>query len=268
MSNITITGNDFNSIHRIGLEIQPQPFSALVVNNNTFEHQYLPQDFSMGFSLACCGQGGTPGQITNNNVLIADVRPVPPANYIAYALEWWGKGAQANNNLVQGWWAHCLVYGQGDGGWEVKHTIMNGVYCGSLRRFIENEGQGATTAPTQVGNVLNGTTPGPIYTSVAPTISPVPSGTYSSNIAVTLSDSGLTSGAGPLGNTSIFYTIDGSTPVPNSGTTLLYTSPLSVTPGTIVKAVGMFGRNANTLTYPSGYGYVPSAVVGAHYVKR
>ena len=97
-------------------------------------------------------------------------------------------------------------------------------------------------------------------TSTAPTVTPA-SGTYGGPQTVTMADAGT--------NHSIWYTVDGSTPVPGSGTAQLYTGPF-VTPSlpATVKAVGMWGQGGNTLSYPSGYGYVPSSVVTRAYTSR
>ncbi len=69
--------------------------------------------------------------------------------------------------------------------------------------------------------------------------------------------------AGP--NTSIYYTTDGSTPVPGSGTTQLYTGPFSITLPVTVKSVGMWGVAPEPLSYAAPYGFVPSAVQTASY---
>jgi hypothetical protein len=95
--------------------------------------------------------------------------------------------------------------------------------------------------------------------TVAPTISVV-AGSPSS--AVTLSDSDT------VHRLSIFYTTDGTTPAPfgpggSAGTTHVYTAPLSVAGGAMVKAVSSWGQGANQgITFPS-FGYVPSTVATA-----
>jgi hypothetical protein len=86
--------------------------------------------------------------------------------------------------------------------------------------------------------------------------------------ASTLTDTGDQSGLGPQGNTSIYYTTDGSTPVPHSGTTHLYTGPFPITATTTVNAVGMWGAANQPASYPSGYGYVASSVVSATYTAN
>ena len=235
--------NDFNNIHRIAMEMQPQNATDVVIQYNTYENAYAPSTFSMGISLACCaGISGATVPYANDNVLLANT---PPAGeYIAFAIEWWGNGAQANNNLIQGYWANGIVWGKGGPPWEVLNTIIEGPNMGGRYGcFICNEKEGATTIPMQSGNTTS-TTIMPVD-SVAPTIS-------QSSGSVALSDTGS--------NTSIYYTTDGSTPTTAS---TLYTGPFSPAPGSTVRAIGMWGQGANAKTFPAGYGYLPSAVVTA-----
>ena len=250
-NHFVVRWNDFNNIHRIAAEMQPQPATDVVIAFNSYEDPFAPSTFSMGFSLACCaGISGATVPFVNHNVLLANV---PPAGkYIAYAIEWWGNGAQANHNLIQGYWANGIVWGLGGGPWEVRNSVVQGPYmAGPDGCYICDEKEGATTIPTQSGNVTGATiTP---VTSIPPTISPA-GGAISAATTVTLADTGS--------NHSIYYTTDGSIPTTSS---TLYTVPFAVNAGTTVKAIGMWGRGANPKSYPSGYGYVPSAVVSASY---
>jgi hypothetical protein len=81
--------------------------------------------------------------------------------------------------------------------------------------------------------------------------------TFTGSQTVTLTDNGS--------NTGIWYTTDGSTPVPGQGTAQLYKTPFVVSATTTIKAVGMWGTANQPKSYPAGYGYVPSAVVSATY---
>jgi hypothetical protein len=80
---------------------------------------------------------------------------------------------------------------------------------------------------------------------------------------VTLSHSGKNRDA----NTGIWYTTDGSTPVPGSGTAKYIASggSIVVSATTTVKAVGMWGAANQPTAYPPGYGYVPSTVQSTTY---
>jgi hypothetical protein len=251
-TNFTAQWNDFNNIHRIAAEMQPQNASNVTLQYNSYENAFAPSTFSMGFSLACCaGISGATVPYINNNVLLANIKPA--GSYIAYAMEWWGNGGQANNDVIQGYWANGIVWGLGGPPWEVENTIIEGPYMGAAGGgcSICNEQEGATTTPTESGNTTS-TTVTPL-TSTAPTISPT-TGAISGATTVTLADSGI--------NHSVYYTTDGSTPTTSS---TLYTGSFSVNLGTTVKAIGMWGQGANPTSYPSGYGYVPSSVVTASY---
>ncbi len=251
LRNFIVRWNDFNNIHRIAMEMQPQNASNVILAFNSYENAFAPSTFTMGISAACCaGISGATVPFINHNVLLANIKEV--GKYIAYAIEWWGNGAQANNNLIQGYWAHGIVWGLGGGPWEVRNSVIQGPYmAGPYGCYICDEKEGATTIPTQIENFT--TTTITSVTSIAPTISPA-GGAISAGTTVTLADSGS--------NHSIYYTTDGSKPTTSS---TLYTRPFSVNAGTTVKAVGMWGRGANPKSYPSGYGYVPSAVVSASY---
>ena len=66
-------------------------------------------------------------------------------------------------------------------------------------------------------------------------------------------------------NTTDWCTTDGSTPTPGAGTAVGYYNggTLTVTSTTTVKCVGMWGALNQPYSYPSGFGYVPSAVVSS-----
>ena len=99
-------------------------------------------------------------------------------------------------------------------------------------------------------------------TSVAPVISPA-SGSSSGSQTVTFTNPGQNRDT----NTGIWYTTDGTNPVPGAGTAKYISSGGSITVGAAtVKAVGMWGAANQPTSYASGYGYVPSAVVSAVYI--
>jgi hypothetical protein len=257
-SNVTGQFNDFSNIHRIPWEEQPQTSKNILFQYNTEHDAYHPFFASFDVSMACCGSGTSPGMVGSNNVLVENVPS--SGSYVAYGIEAWGVGAHYDNNLVEGVnSAIGIAWGYGGGSWEINDNYVCGPNWAKANNFIADEGYGITPAPTRNGNVTTATCA--TQTSVAPTISPA-SGPVSSAVTVTLTDAGNTSGLGPLGNTSIYYTTDGSAPTVNS---TLYTAPFSVNPGTTVNAIGMWGTGANTKTYPAGYGFVPSSVVTATY---
>jgi hypothetical protein len=81
-------------------------------------------------------------------------------------------------------------------------------------------------------------------TTATPTIKPGTS-TFYSPLTVTITDPGAT----------IYYTTDGSTPVPNTGTTQVYTGPLTVSTNETISAIGSitgdFQSAVATATYTS-----------------
>ena len=250
--NFTAQNNDFSGIHRIAMEMQPQPSANIKIQYNSL-HDFTNGYFStMGISSACCDTGATsPGTIDSNNVIIAN-SPAPnaPPEYIPFGIEFWGNGALAQGNLIQGYWANGISWG-----YAPNAVISNNNICGpnmaAKNWYISNEEHQAT--PTISSNTTSATCS--TVASTPPTISPA-AGAISSGTTVTLSDSGL--------NHSVYYTTDGSTPTMSS---TLYTGPFSVSPGTTVKAIGMWGQGANAKSYPAGYGYVPSSVVTASYTS-
>ena len=249
--NFTAENNDFSEIHRIGMEMQPEASSNIVIQYND-EHDFLNgYNSTMGISSACCNDGANnPGTIDSNNVLIANNQAVPrpiPGN--VFAIEFWGNGALAQGNLVQGYWAYGIAFGYAPNAIITGNNICGPVMA-SKNSYVANEEHQAT--PTIVPNTTSPTCSA--VTSTPPSISPV-SGTITGLTTVTLSDGGV--------NHSIYYTLDGSTP---STSSTLYTSPFAVAPGTTVNAIGMWGQGANAKSYPAGYGYVPSDVISATYL--
>ncbi len=264
--NCLIEFNDFNNIHRIAWETQANTgnTSMSVLYNDTWG-QYYTNFGSWGFSVA---NGCPTGCVTNtsDNVLINNTSPMGGGSgtYTPGAIEMWGSnGTQGNYNLIQGLWANGVMIATTG-----QFVINNNTFCMS---------NGGSTTPNGSGGYFNNED-GPSFTasasgntfttsncpkaSVAPTISPA-SGTFTTSQTVTFSNPGTNRD----GNTGIWYTTDGSTPVPGSGTAKYIASggTIAVSTTTTVKAVGMWGAQSQPTSYPSGYGYVPSAVQSATY---
>jgi hypothetical protein len=252
--------NYISNYHRIGIEVQVStPTNAILVEHNAIVDPINSSWGTYGVSMACCqwdrtfgSPGFSPGYIFDDNVLVATL-PVgsecPP-----YGVEFWGNGVQGTNSLVQGTFCNGYTWGFGAGSWAINHNYICGPDLATKGGYISNQ-QKQPNTPTQTGNVIApkcSATP-----SIAPAISPA-GGSFSGSQVVTLSDPGL--------NTGIWYTTDGSVPVPGSATTLRYTGPFSIAGNTTIKAVGMWGAPNQPLHYPSGYGYVPSSVVSAAFV--
>lgn len=266
-TNTIVQFNDFSGTHRIGNE--GQSFNNSPTNlwdSNDFHDPIKPNAGQWALSLPA-------GSILNvtNNVLIANVAVTNDKNgrsgfYAGDCLEFWSGGTAAHN-MCQGLWQGGINWGFGFGSWSVvNNTIQGGPMsnpsnvCSVSVANLYIVDEQCSSAPTISGNVT-GATPSAI-TSVAPTILPT-SGSVSFPLTVTLTDPGYTSGAQPQGNTGIWYTTDGSTPVPGTGTAKYLSSGSTFTlasAGT-VKAVGMWGALNQPTSYPSGYGFVPSATV-------
>jgi hypothetical protein len=270
--------NYFNNIHRIGIEFQTNVINhQAILSNNVFGNPLNAYYNTLTLSAPCCQYSntfGTPSnvvpsnQITNN----VEINSLATSSASPYAVEMAGNGTNANNNLIQGSFCKGFVWSFGASNWTVSNNtiqgpLMSGASCPTSSigggAYISAE-SGGTYAPIQVGNVT-GTTPSALP-SVSPTISPA-TGAATFPLTVTLTDPGYTTGSQPLGNTGIWYTTDGSSPVPGSGTaTYLPTGgTFSLGAAGTVKAVGMWGAPPQPTSYASGYGFFPSTVVSATY---
>jgi hypothetical protein len=193
-----------------------------------------------------------------DNVIIADTT-VPGATpsdgaYIGIADEAWGLGALYENNVVQGNWQNGFAWAYIAGG-SISHNIVCGARMVAAGTHIHHETTPPTSAePRQIGNTISPTCSA--VTSTAPTISPAP-GTFTGSQMITLADSGP--------NDSVWYTTDGTTPIPGKGTARRYSAPFKITSTTTIIAVGQWGTGLYFLSFPAGYGYVPSAAVKATY---
>ena len=269
--------NDFSRIHRIAWEEQPEATRNIRFEFNSEHDPFHPFFGNFDLSFACCSPPSGPvysSPFVRNNVLIQNVATgLLDKSYIGYGIEAWGKGAQYNNNLVQGLNnAIGIAWGYG-GPWTINYNNVCGPYFSGANNggtnYIGAEGAWKQTVPTQIGNTTSATCSA--EASKPPKIYPTPAGTYSGPISVTLTDAGYADGdgaVGPLGNTSIYYTTDGSTPTVNSqlcNVVPATSCKFPVPPGSTVKAIGMWGSGANPKSYPAGYGFVPSVVVSAHY---
>lgn len=291
--------NYFYFVRRITIEWQAQTvFNPLTISNNVFTTPGNGNFNTYYISTPCC-QGGTysasinnnaanPAFIEQNNVGIAE-GPASTCTVMTGCLGaiWWneyaGNNSQANYNLVQGVFGTgyeigyagfsgnqpYVQYNSLEGPWMAGQQAINisvggqasgpGVYM--AQEFSGNPGFTCCNTPNNLTATLS------TVTSATPGISPA-SGNYTFPLTVTLTDAGLTSGDQPRGNTGIWYTTDGSTPVPGSGTAqrLDNGGTFSLASPATVKAVGMFGSANQPTSYPTGYGFVPSSAVSATYM--
>jgi len=247
--------------HRIGAEIQVgTPTSPILFEHNAIVDPVNSYWSTYATSFACCqtgvtygAPGSSPGAIINDNVLVSTL-PIGTSGWPPpFGIEFWGTGTIGERNLVQGTFSDGIVWGFGGGSWQISNNYICGSYMAASNSYILNE-EGTTDPPTQLANVTAPVCGATI--SKPPVISS--SGGFRSQV-VTLTDPGE--------NTGIWYTTDGSTPVPGSGTARYYTAPFTVTATTTVKAVGMWGTASQPVSYPAGYGYVPSNVVNASFTS-
>src|ERR1700759_5187238 len=242
--------------------------TSMFIRYNSLHDQYETNWGSWGFSAA---NGCNSGCVTNTdyNVLINNVQASSAGQYTPGAIEIWGSnGTTDNYNLVQGYWANGLMTSSTG-----QFTENNNTFCMAVGGSTTAPGTGGyfndenenpqSFKPIATGNTVS-SSPTCAQPSLTPTISPA-SGSFTGSQTVTFSVAGANRDA----NTGIWYTTDGSTPVPGSGTAhyIQGGGTISVTATTTVKAVGMWGALNQPTSYPSGLGYVPSAVVSATYTS-
>jgi hypothetical protein len=245
--------------HRIGFENQVSaPTNPIYVQHNVVNEPIGAFWGTFAMSMACCvsgflqvpGASSIPSLVYKDNVTIST--GAGGGGHPPYGVEFWGDGAQGMNSLVQGNFSNGYVWGFGKA-MEISGNYICGPYMTKEGGYIAD--QQKQPAPVMKGNITTAdckATP-----SVAPSIAPA-AGSYSAPASVTLTTSAE--------NTSIWYTTDGTNPVPGQGTTRFYQGPIALDKTTTIKAVGMWGAANQPLSYPAGYGYVPSNVVSASYV--
>lgn len=225
--NVNIAYNDLSYIHRIFIEAQAdgQNYSY-----NDVHDPVGPKWGSWGFSTPQSEQNNMTGNlmIENNNGVVGG-----PG-----AFEFWGNGL-GTGNLVQGDWACAFQWGY------FGPSTINGNIMEIRNNCFVNSEEGLKSGAPNVGTNVQ-TTQVSVHTSTTPTIA------VSGTGVVTIAN------AGP--NTTSYYTLDGSTPTPNS---TAYFTPFSVPNGTTVKAIGMWGALNQPKSYPAGYGYIPSSIASA-----
>jgi hypothetical protein len=280
--NCDIEYNFFHDITRIALENQSSVFGKpTIMSNNVFGNPNTGLTWSgMALSAPCCLTGrkqnvtttAIPSDYIQNNVIFNSLGS--PSTATPIAIEMSGAGTQATNNLVQGYFCTGVAWSYNSNNWAISYNTFQGPMMSSRAQCYGFGPSG------YLGSECNNCTPGPVtkgnkedahataIPSVAPSISPA-SGAYGFPLLVTLSDPGYTDMTQPYpqGNTGIWYTIDGSAPVPGTGTAQYIPSggTISLSGPAALQAVGMWGTPPQPTSYPVGYGFVPSAVRTAQY---
>jgi hypothetical protein len=231
-TNLTQVNNDFTGIHRIAIENQQEVVTNQVTSHNDNHDQYRPQGFSFGISQACCqAAGGSPAgaNTVQDNLMVFNSPCLITSYCVGYGIEAWGNGATYTGNVIQGnYMANGLSIGGYSGGPSINLVATNNIIQGGMSSGVTCEEGGTlpsscndVTTPTYTPNTTSNLI-SPIA-SGSPTISPA-SGTVTFPQTITLSEAAA--------NTPIYFTTDGSVPVPGQGslpaggTTQLYTAPL------------------------------------------
>jgi hypothetical protein len=264
---LTLSENDVQWGHRNPFELQGRGQGAIgmTLDGNDMFNVTDPGNAGLMFSVpSCCGGSSVAGapaitspNLTNviNNLIMANTGNEP------MGVEFWSQGT-SSHNYIAGQVLNGIQWGFSSTppSWSVNYNVMH--LTGTSHNYIGKE-EAYAVAPSQTGNVLDTTLA--TLVSQAPSISPA-SQSISSPITVTLTDAGLSSStAGPSGHTSIYYTLNGSTPTTSSTFCGTGSCSLSVSPGATIKYIGMWGARNQPKSYPAGYGFTPSAVQTATY---
>jgi hypothetical protein len=274
---LTVSNNDYSHIQRIMYETQcnfggSQP-TLMTIQYNSFHDRGEPgirgqQNYDLSVANGCTiPNGNNPTNCVSHvdyNVFVQT-----NATQADVGIEvWGGSGTTANYNYLQGYLFNGITW-SASGQFTFNKNNFNlvnngtGTNCatGPFSGFWNRENNGETATPNCAGNTfsnaITGTTP-----SVAPTLSPA-GGTFSGSQVVTITNPGTDRDT----NTTDWCTTDGSTPIPGSGTAVGYYNggTITITGPTTVQCVGMWGALNQPYSYPSGYGYVPSAMVSSSF---
>jgi Bacterial Ig-like domain (group 2)/Chitobiase/beta-hexosaminidase C-terminal domain len=266
--------NSFSYIQRIPYETQCNAGNSsaptlMYIQFNYFGNRYNGNGGQQNYDISAAnGCGNGPGSYcithTDYNVDVQNINnPVHGAGY-----EIWGQqGTTANYNLWEGYVAGAggAIDWSQNGSFTFNNNTFNiaggsNTSCTtSTGGYLNHEQNGTAYTPTCTGNAFSNAGSG-TYASATPAISPA-SGPFSGTQTVTLTNTG----ANRDFNTSIWFTANGSTPVPGASGTTLYTGPFSIASTTTINAVGMWGAENQPTSYPKGMGYVPSGMVSAIY---
>lgn len=272
-NNFTVSYNYFYNIQRINYESQSNYYNTSFpttqfVNYNVSGNRWTggggQQNFELSIANGCGNPPATPNCSANADFNI-DVQNAS-TNHGAGNEFWGDSNSHMNYNLFEGY----VAYGAGgsidwaqSGAFVFNNNTFNQLRTGTTNcqtasgsntGYWNQEDSGASKPACTTGNTFSGTGSG-TYTSVIPTIT-----VSGANWTVT-----FPTAANRDLNTNGWCTIDGSSPVPGAGTAAFYAAGTggltSAVTGGSIKCVGMWGAQNQPTSYPTNYGYVPSAVV-------
>jgi hypothetical protein len=178
--------------------------------------------------------------------------------YYSPYIEFWGNGTASHNlaqsaltNSAQAMTAPGCQTGPG----LISYNTFQSAAPSPIYFSTPNEQCNTATSPTSTGNATIVTSP-TTFTSAAPSIS------ISGN-TVTITSNGYTSSTStiPTGNTSAWYTLDGTTPAAGTSTFCGVSCSFTAANGTVVKVIAMWGAQNQPASYATNYGFVPSAII-------
>ena len=274
-NNLVVDNNDYSHIQRIMYETQcgnttGSSTMLTYIQYNSFHDRGEPgikeqQNYDLSAANGCLSPSlNNPSNCVTHNDYNLDVEAVTGQADVGFEI-WGGAGTTANYNYFQGYLYNAITW-SASGQFVFNNNNFNLVNNGTDQNcvngssgFWNKENNGETATPTCTGNTFSNAVTG-TTASVAPTLSPA-SGTFSGSQVVTITNPGTNRDT----NTTDWCTTDGSTPTPGAGTAVGYYNggTLTVTSTTTVKCVGMWGALNQPYSYPSGFGYVPSAVVSS-----
>lgn len=256
--NDTVAHNDFAYIHRIPTETQQSPTDA----SRPFSWNYNDVHDLVVASFGSWVLSGAQNYYTNMQQNVVLYNGPGAASNSPGSAEFWGNG-QYLNNMVQGTTACGMQH------WTaipVVMTVSKNIFQG-MPNYTCNESSNplpigvspSAAATNMVGAAITA------VQSAAPSIAPN-GGSFSTTQIVTIKNAGVTNGGmGPQGNTGSWCTTDGTTPTPGGGTSQYYNNgdTISLTASAVISCVGMWGSIIQPLSYPKGFGFVPSGIVSA-----
>lgn len=266
-----MTHNWFYNIQRIPFETQSNYYNTATPTTQYIEYNVLGNRNAGGggqqnFDLSIANGCGNPPATPNCTAMIIGNANVQNVSVPGAGFEFWGDSNSVGNyNLTEGYPAPAggaFDYAQ-SGQFNFVGNIFNMVHGGSNTSctranahggFWNNEDSPAADPTCSTGNTYSTTGTG-TYTSVLPTIA-----ISGANWTVT-----FPTATNLYLNTNAWCTIDGSAPGVASGTSAFYAAgaggPTSAVTGGAIKCIGMWGTINQPHSYPTNYGFVPSAVV-------